>query len=369
MRKKKICIVSAYAYIKEYINYGSLFQYYALEKTLIRMGFHPYWLRYRINSKVSLKGLIKKRIKIVFNIKGEREKRKILEKFSIFIKNNLEVSQREYYSEKELKKNLPEADYYITGSDQVWAGSDPVNYLCFVPDEKKRISYAASFGKKTIPDYQLTLIKPWLKRFDSVTVREKSGVEICGKIGINARHTVDPTLLLNKDDYPYSTQYENKKYNLLYFLNINDKKDFPFEIVDELKKSAEIKIVAGVSNIDDFVENQYLEYFSPEDWLGAYKYASCIFTNSFHGTVFALIFHKPFWVFLQKGKSEGQNERILSLLQMVNLENRICDNDIGSLIHNKIDWEKVDDILKKEREKSIRYLKEALGQEKINYEN
>ena len=71
MRKKKICIVSAYAYIKEYINY-SLFQYYALEKTLIRMGFHPYWLRYRINSKVSLKGLIKKRIKIVFNIKGER---------------------------------------------------------------------------------------------------------------------------------------------------------------------------------------------------------------------------------------------------------------------------------------------------------
>lgn len=367
MRKKRVCVVSAYAYIKEYINYGSLLQYYALEKCLKKMDYEPYWLRYRIENEKKWKDKVKRKIKILFNVKGEKRKSNILYDFSEFIKENLSVSEHEYYSEEELERNIPEADYYITGSDQVWAACNPVNYLCFAPNEKRKISYAASFGKAEISDDHLMTIKPWLKKFDYISVREKSGVNICNMIGVNAECVVDPTLLLNKEEYPYSEKYKNQKYVLCYFLNIQNEKDFPSEIIRNSAIDKNVKVVAGVNQRDDFVQSEYLEYFSPEDWLGAYNYADCIFTNSFHGTVFALIFHKPFIVFFQKGKSKKQNERMLSLLQMLNLEDRIYDEDNGidKILENEIDWEKIDDILKKKKINSIKFLKKSCEYEEI----
>lgn len=370
MNKKKICVVSAYAYIKEYINYGSLLQYYALEKVLIKMGYNPFWLKYRTNKKQTIKDKVKTIIKIIFNINGEREKKKIINEFSKFIKINLNVSPNEYCSERELENNIPNADYFITGSDQVWAGIDPVNYLCFVPDNKKRISYAASFGKKDISYSHMEVITPWLKKFDNISVREKSGIDICSKMGICAQMAIDPTLLLNEKDYPYLDVHNDRKYKLFYFLNVNEEKDVPREILNEIcEEKSEIKIVAGVSRIDEFVKKEYLVYFSPEEWLGAYKNAECIFTNSFHGTVFSLIFHKPFWVFMQNGSSKGQNERMLSLLRMVKLENRIFSNNNIKISDDKIDWKLVDQILDNEKNAAIDYLKKALEYEELYYEN
>ncbi|WP_170841485.1 polysaccharide pyruvyl transferase family protein [[Clostridium] fimetarium] len=366
MNEKRVCVISAYTYIQQHINYGSLFQYYALETILKNLGYAPYWLRYIIKEpKLSGISCVKQAIKKILKLDISPQERKILRTFDDFVSSKLTVSKNIYYSEDELKMDPPAADYYITGSDQVWGGVDSANYLCFVPKGKKKISYAASFGKSEISDAQMRTIKPWLKNFDFISVREESGLNICEKINVKAERMIDPTFLLNRSDFPCSDKYIelDNQYLLLYFLNINNSTSLPLEEINEMSETTKIKTVAGVSEFDQLIECKYLEYFAPEDWLSGYKYAEGILTNTFHGTVFALIYHKPFLVFLQKGRFEKQNERIFSLLRLYGLEDRVYDGNQKILIQlkEKIDWVKVDNIISQERNKAQRFIMKTLA--------
>lgn len=358
--KKKVCVISAYGYIVRKINYGSLLQYYALSKELEELGCESYWLRYVPKDTSFFKKTIKNLYSIVFKPKVFFRKKRILKTFKMFIKDNLFVSNKTYKSIIQLKHKCPFADYYITGSDQVWGGTLEANYLTFV-NGKKRISYAASFGKSKLSQMHFNTIQPWLLQFDSISVREESGVNICNSLGVDSTCVLDPTLLIEKD--VYLSNSIDEQVVLAYFLNVNNAKDAKLEIVKTISElySTQYKYIGGVSNLDSIIDEDHLLFISPIDFISYYKNAKYIITNSFHGTVFAIIFHKPFYVFLQEGQFSPQNERVLSLLKMLSLEDRIFNN-VSNLNYknDEINWLKVDKQLDIERNKSILFLKKSL---------
>lgn len=363
--KKKVCVISAYAYIVNHINYGSLLQYFALEKALEDIGYSAYWLRF-VLPKIKKKRGIKEIIKEIVLWRRNKSVKIILTSFQKFIADNLHVSEG-VYSEDRLTDDCPKADVYITGSDQVWGGVLAPNYLTFVPDEKKKISYAASFGKSSISADHLREISPWLRRLNYISVREPSGLRICGKAGVSATLVADPTLLILGSRYPIDTNKANKygEYYFSYFLNVtrqNSEKYISF-LNEAEKKLGRVICVAGVSEIERNLSSKKYDYFTPQEWLGMYKEAQGILTNTFHGTVFAIIFRKKFVVYLQGGNTSKQNERILALLKTYGLEDRIFKDEksFEGQMCKEINWKKVNEILKIQKESAFDYLSRALA--------
>ena len=365
MLKRKICIISAYAYIDQHLNYGSMFQYFALQKQLESMGYEPYWLRYTLpsdNHDNKFKLLIKK----CLFYKTNKRTSSALKKMHDFVEKNCSLSNNIYSDFDELKNNCPEADIYLTGSDQVWGGELKANYLLFVPFSAPKIAYAASFGKAEISPEKANIIKPWLERFDFISVREKSAVDICKQMGIKAELVLDPTLFLNMNDYPAESLEKKHLANYIfgYFLNIKDKNSLP---IDNIEKSFQInnqKLICagGVSALERFYPKVKVGYYSPQEWLGMYRDADGIVTNTFHGVVFSIIFKKQFVVFLQKGHSEKQNERIMSVLKLFDLIDRIYDEECNLFekMNQPINWENIEKKYYTEKARSLTYLKRAI---------
>ena len=133
--------------------------------------------------------------------------------FDRFKKEFLPVTPVTYTSNEELKANPPEADLYIAGSDQIWNplfpnGKDPAFFLDFVPQGKKKVSYAASFAVDRLEAEERLRMQTWLNRFDAISVREKSGTKLVSQMFINAVQTCDPVFLLDRE---YWAQYVGKK--------------------------------------------------------------------------------------------------------------------------------------------------------------
>lgn len=353
--KKTIGVISAYSYIVDHINYGSLLQYYALQYYLKKEGFDIYWIRYR--GAKTLKGEIRKKVKKVVFFNREKEVTKIHKSFMNFCECYLEVSQNEYRTYMELVTICPKADVYITGSDQVWGGTDENNYLNFVPAAKKKVSYAASFGVAEISAEKESVIKPWLETFDLVTVREKSGVEICNKMGIRAQNVLDPTLLIEAEEYPVSKcKYSEMKYVLSYFVNLNSDYNEQFNMISKYaeRKKLDCYIIGTEKRLKNTPKKMKEIFVNPLEWLSVFQSAEYIFTNSFHGVIFSIIFRKRFLFIEQKGKTALQNERVQSVLKNLNLESRIYDPNkrVDSQISLDINWKNVEINLDEERKKT-----------------
>ncbi|MBR3152412.1 MAG: polysaccharide pyruvyl transferase family protein [Clostridia bacterium] len=349
---KKACVVSSYAYIDKNINYGSLFQYYALEKYLSKNQINAYWLRFCLPEYYTIKYKLKNIIKRILYFGKYNEINKCLKSFDDFINSYLNVSDDVYYSERELTEKLPVADIYISGSDQVWGGILKPNYLTFVPNEKLKISYAASFGKSQISVEQKNTIKPWLERFDKISVREDSGVDICKSMGIEAVQVLDPTLLIDAKDYPIINLKDYPEV-YCYFLNFKELDELYWNQVNDWisKNNYKIKIACTEQTFNK-IPYKFRDLPTPEEWLSKYYNSKFILTNTFHGTVFAIIFHKPFIVFKQNGNTAKQNSRLESLLKMLNLEDRIFDDNqvFSKQINREINWKYVDYIISKKLE-------------------
>lgn len=350
---EKISVISSYDLVKNEINYGSLLQYYALQKFLECRGHNVEWIRF-VYKKRGIKKIIDELAKL--NEKGYVSKKICLSKFQKFIKTYLNVTSDECSSGEQIKMVCKNSSVFITGSDQVWGGAIEENFLTFAKKTQKKISYAASFGRKDIEEEMLNTISPWILDIDYISLREKSGVNICEQIGrTDAIVVPDPTILLEKSDYPIKDLHSKKTFIFSYFLNIKDELTVPYGIIGEyLEKICDDNLVSCIGSGTRFVPHIFEEnrvYPSPEEWLGYYQDAKIIFTNSFHGTVFALIFRKPFVVFTQDGATSKQNERIYNLLSGFNLLDRIYSekNDIDSILKKSIDWKHVSNIMGDQR--------------------
>ena len=344
----KISINSTFSYIKFNLNYGSALQCFALQQYLKDRGHEPAHLRdYRANPKYILE-----RFKNIKYPKLFFKKAKAQIKLQKFIKNNITLSENWYLSDKGLRKRCPDVACHIVGSDQIWHNANSFRYLTYVPDSKLKLSYAASFGSSTIPENMAQTIQPYLKRFDGITVREASGVKIIKDMGLEATHVLDPTLLIDLDRYPVK-ETEKKNYCFCYFLNLSKIDDVPFKYIKEYSSANSKKLIITAPLNYPLFLNEDLRFPEVEEWLGLYKNADCIFTNTYHGLLFCIIFKKQFLFCMQKGNLSRENERFNSLFEMLELTDRIIDETDGHMILKKmehpIDYDNVYNIIKNKR--------------------
>lgn len=221
----KITVNSTFDYFAYYLNYGSVLQAYALQKYLIQRGHTVDLIQdYRTNKRA----LVEEKRNVGFRESYE-QKRKAQKSLIAFAKKYIHLTSMPYYSGKQFKLFPPKADCHIVGSDQVWQGEAPFRYLNYVPEDKVKLSYAASFGKNYISKDMEDKIKPFLMRFDGISVREQTGVSIINNMGLQGIQSIDPTLLIEVEDYPVKQTEEMKNIALCYFLNLSGKNDVPYQ--------------------------------------------------------------------------------------------------------------------------------------------
>lgn len=340
----KICVNSTFSYIKFNLNYGSALQIYALQSYLRNRGHDVFLLRdYRANPKYIIN-----RFKNARFPKEFYSKIIALIKLQNFLRKHVRLSPRGYFSYKALVKHCPQADCHIVGSDQVWHNANNFRYLTYVPEKYLKLSYAASFGRVNISQDMKKQIKPYLKRFDGISVRESSGVEIIRSIGLDAIHVLDPTLLLDMNCYPDVEVHVKNAYIYCYFLNLKSKQDVMFEEIVSFSALHKVSLyVTAPLNYPLFCGKEagfHLVFPSVYEWLGFYKNANCIFTNTYHGLLFCIIYKKQFVLFVQSGSGAAENERFVSILKLLDLTDRMVETgtaDFDDLIYTPIDWNKV----------------------------
>ena len=328
-------------------NYGQTLQTYALQNVLEFLGYNPYLIRY---IEDGVKSSFFKKIWHVFNPNYTFSVLKNRFLNNLDYKNNLKngrdlrtflskhINQApEVYSRKALLDNPPLAEVYITGSDQVWNKLDKSYFLDFVRDRKK-ISYAASFGGATYSDSEKRILYDLLKSFSHISVRESSGKNLCKEIGVtNANVLPDPTVLLSKDDYVKISSNPNigSPYILIYMLGNKTRFNLKACFDYAKKNGLDIKYVAGQRQLDKYPK----VYPTMEEWLGLIANAKYVVTNSFHGTVISTILNKPFISIPLIGCDSSMNGRIETFLSSFNLKDRLT-NDMN-LLSEEIDFDSV----------------------------
>ena len=359
-------------------NYGGIIQAYALKTTLEKLGHEIYFFehiaypqrphikfRYLIYFKRSiLKYLFRQNIIVCYDKYCQHFNAQKLKHTLPFIKRYI---QQNYHTINSI--NFSQIDAVVVGSDQVWRTiyAKPIQkyFLDFIKDNKdiKKIAYAASFGtdKWDFTPQQTTECARLAKQFDLITVREDSGVNLCKKyLGVAAEQVLDPTMLLEMDDYIKIIQTENapkSEGNLFaYMLDDSPQKQEFVENIATKKGLTAFSIIPqeGQNNVAPV-------YPSVQKWLRSFLDAEFVVTDSFHGCVFSIIFNKPF---IAIGNKERGQARFDSLLKLFKLENRQID--ISQLntapIIKDIDWTKVNSIRQMMKEKSISLIKGSLTQ-------
>lgn len=260
--------------------------------------------------------------------------------FDRFTKKYLKLTKK-YTCNDELLVDVPDADTFIVGSDQVWNsitmlnGLDPAFYLQFVPRTKKRVSYAASFGFTSVSDIYKEKIQKWLSSLDAISVRESNGIEVLKNLGIDGIHVCDPVFLLSESEWRSClniTQSE-EKYVLIYNLtSINEK------LVNDARKTADslnIKLYS-VSPMKIKLADKSFTNVGPEKFVSLIFNASFVFTNSFHATAFSIISHRQFCTYNYHSKSNSS--RMYSVLDEMQMLDRLNIENIDKTIESPIDY-------------------------------
>ena len=350
-------------------NVGASLQAYALSTYLIDLGhdveiinYKPdYLIHYKLtglnNEKydfpiIRILYQVAKLPKRIYDRFGKRKK-----EFDYFTNNYLNITSHTYASNDDLKSNLPLADVYFAGSDQIWNtifknGRDPAFYLDFVGDNGIKASYAASFATETINEKYKNNVEKWVSNLDYISVREKSGLNILKDLGVsNAIQVLDPVFLLDRDKWSSIEKKLNidEKYILIYDFDLNP------TILSSAKKIAKernwkIYSILKNKNCDRSFYNE-----GPSAFIYLIRNAQLIISNSFHATAFSIIFKKNFLVF---NRNEAINTRMKDLLEMFGLETRIVDeNNIPSL---NISYKLISNNIEEEINKSKEYIQNVL---------
>lgn len=293
--------------------------------------------------------------------------------FENFKNKNMNVGSTRYNDSRELFENPPSYDGYVVGSDQTWnpyvANNPDAFYLPFVKEPHKKGSYAPSIAVNTLTNEQSNRLKGFLKDFQYVSCREKSGTKLLESVlGRDVNSVLDPTMLLGWEDWKsYSSEKSiNDKYILAYFLG--ERKEHR-EFVKNLSEITGYKIVViPISYIDAFQKNTEKVWCGPDGFLELVKNASYICTDSFHGTIFSINFNKQFFTFCKTKDSDikSENSRLYDALDMFGLSNRLIDRPVDKqiikdMISHRIDYSSVNTMLDNARNQSIDYLKKMLA--------
>lgn len=365
-----------------HVNYGGNVQNFALQHTLHKLGHdvvtincqedNVSLLRYCLST---LKRLIQQPINSRHLIFTKNEKKYISQNHKKFIDDYINLTIPVKFSSLNSFFENNHFDAVFVGSDQVWRPKyTPCiesYFLDFIKENTviKKISYAASFGsdKWEYNSQQQSNCKSLIQKFNALSVRESIGADMCAEyFGVKAQHVLDPTMLLTKEEYIDVFKNENLPNNngglFNYTLDVGDEKSL---LIKDIALSLNMKCFTTYPErtkkntvfIRDL--NSY-KYPSVQAWLKSFFDADFIITDSFHGTVFSIIFNKPFIALSNQDRGAA---RFISLLKMFNLESRLV-TDVQkfdkNIIANGIDYEVVNERLEQLRSSSLSFIKDAL---------
>ena len=339
---KRLAIVTI-----ESSNYGNRLQNYALQEVLCSLGYSVETL-HRIHKLNGIKYVVKRFLQDALQTKAAK-----FRKFN----HNIVFSEITIRRDNCLADLWEKYDCFIVGSDQVWnphydfVGTSDL--LAFAKSEQ-RVSYAASFGVNEIPDEKKEVYAENLRQFKALSVREKRGADIIKELtGRDAQVVLDPTMLLSSEQWSKvekkSKFSPKKKYALVYSLG---EKNVAFEnAINLYGKEMEI------FDIRTLQKNGREIPVGPAEFLYLIHHAELILTDSFHASVFSILFHKRFITFKRPGID--MSSRIVSLANTIGAEDKL-DSDNNLDCSKRMDYKAVDLLLGTERKKSIDFLKKAL---------
>lgn len=344
------------------INYGGVLQAFALKRICENLGAECNIINHKniyIDKINQVKLFDFRSLKIFIN--------ELLSYKSRIIKLKRFIKFREKYLKPKdfvccnIEKNY---DAFISGSDQVWnymlSDFDTTYFLEFVKDSNKKYSYAASFGFSEVPQAYVAKYKTLLSSFNKISVREEQGAKIVENlIKKQVPIVLDPTLLLDKDNWIKEFALNNKKpdnYILLYLM-VSEPNILKF--AENLSKQTGYKIIYITSKIRKSVKARYYRQASPVEWVELFLNAAYVITNSFHGLAFSINFNKEFFIGLLP-ESYKVNSRLEYALKLFNLENRMINNESTPKNFSRINYDVINNILEKERKKSIEFLKSII---------
>lgn len=383
---KKIAIISELS--NKTMNYGNRLQSYALNKYLSSNDFadevHSLILNFENRKYIlvekliyELKMFIKRILGFLRIIKSKKVSLSRENETSMFEKrlsNSQRFTRRITTNEIDSLEQMQSENYdtVIVGSDIVWkqerVAVDRMRFLDFeLKNPFKKISYAASFGGVLIPKNSKKYIKKYLDDFQAISVREKTSVGLLEGIGVkNAVHVCDPTLLLTKEEWSAVAEPVKgirEKYIFVYLLG----KDIEHRnLIEKLASKNSLKVVTiphANDNYDD-VDDNFGDYrvmdASPENWIWLIKNAEYVITDSFHATVFSVIFSKKYLV-AKRYWVQDINVRMTDFLETIGEQDKFVDiSSVESLDDFAWNYEKIYSITEKFIVTSKEYIKKTL---------
>lgn len=391
---KKIGILTHYYKTK---NYGGSLQAYALCKVLNSNGYNAEQICYVLNNNKPVKnkslkqkikeaglfGSIFKASKVLMrklNIKQslvlkDKAKNNVTfrqeQAFKSFLENDIPNSKI-VYNDENISTCTNNYDAFITGSDQVWnlRWYRPPFFLDFVPSTKIKMSYSASIAMTSLTSSQKHIFKESLKDFKAVSLRECSEIPLISDLSpVKPIYTLDPTLLLDKNEWDSicDKRIIDEDYVFCYFLGNNKKER---QIAKKFAKSKNLKLVniPYAGNTNEYFNVNFgdikLYDVSPNKFISLIKHANYVFTDSFHASVFSLIYEKQFFVF-NRDKKGSMNDRIKDLTNLFDVKERFCDFENENLEYvnslKDIDYSKNLDKFIELKKQSIKFLEDNLG--------
>ena len=336
-------------------NYGALFQSSALYSFIKKMGYNVSYvtLEERGSKNQSYKTRLKAILKRVL-LMPHAKKIKIRElKFKKFAE---ETQTRIVYGTKdELYKQPPEADVYISGSDQVW---NPVAmhedlFLAYAPPDSKKISYAASMGREKIPAENRERFAELISEYSAVSVREDTAAKVIKEFTTKkVNQNIDPVFLKSKSEWqkleePYGN-LKFEKFILVYAIEWNPNFN---AMLSDLKRKLGLPVISiNIGNFKKICSDQVVYDASPNEFLYLLSKAECVVATSFHGIALSVIYNKPFVALA----GNNMPTRIQSLM-------RHFDIDVSkTLNYTEADFERINEIILKDQKEAKEYLRNAI---------
>lgn len=341
-------------------SYGASLQMFALYTSLKKMGFDVEVINYMNDFMKHRRHVKKTRTNLHELINNIRLLPKVLE-FRRFEKNIVKYPSKQIGSTDEITHVAGRYDFVICGSDQVWnplvTGRDYNYFLNFITDSSKKVAYAPSFGLTKLPEDVVEKTRDALSSFKKISVREQSGKEILKSLlGRECPIVCDPTFLLSKEEWKRleSPIQVPDKY-VFYFMLNNDPIAREFAEEYSEKYNMPIICVIGTVNKNKYTKRDY-RYIDPSKWLYAIDHATCVITDSFHGTAFSIIFDKESYISL----ASSTNSRICNLLSTFNLQQRALNSSSLDTVNNQVDSDFMDKTRNQLRSEGLSFLQNSL---------
>ena len=367
-KKKNIGILTMYY---SNISHGGLLQAYSLCKKIEEFGYSAEQIKYDYNERfrpTSFFGKFKRLIrKIPYNILCIITKDKSEQKYYSYME---EIPHSRLYKSQEMGSIENEYDIFVVGSDQVWNDLYCDDLFYFPGISKKKVAYAASVGRDKLTKKELEIIAKKTNNFSSISVREnnlKQGLMSVSNKTVDI--VCDPVFLNTKEFWEkHSISPEIKeKYVLVYLLG-DDKKEQKKVIAMARKTGYKVVTVPNVNlhaRFSDLISSDIVKWsVGPKEFLGLINSSEFVFTDSFHCTAFSIIFNKQFYCVDRGGNEKKMNSRIVSILTILGIQDRFIDSNSSKYnVDSVIDYDLVQEKVKKYRRESELWLKKALKSE------